>query len=172
MIIVLMGVCGCGKSTIGKKLARLLDSAFIEGDDLHPVSNTEKMTAGIALTDDDRWPWLETIGQRAASLAATTDNVVISCSALKRSYRDRLRSSHNEMRFVYLAGSKPLLQTRMLERRQHFMPPGLLDSQLAILEPPGLDENPFTLDVADDPDKLASTIAEELFGTKKMARSL
>jgi gluconokinase len=166
MIIVVMGVCGCGKTTVGKNLANLLGAEFIEGDDFHPVLNTVKMTSGIALTDDDRWPWLDGITARAADLLNTSNEIVICCSALKRSYRDRLRGLDTQMKFVHLTGNRSLLQKRLAERQYHFMPPGLLDSQLAALEPPGEDEGPLIFDIADEPDELAKAIIHELFAER------
>ncbi|MEM9471533.1 MAG: gluconokinase [Pseudomonadota bacterium] len=154
MIVVVMGVCGCGKTTIGRKLASRLEATFIEGDELHPDSNRRKMTAGIPLDDDDRGPWLDAIAARAAGLLSTTPRVVVSCSALKRSYRDRLRAADRDLRLVHLTGSTALLRTRMNERRGHFMPAGLLDSQLAALQVPDADETAINLDIAEEPDAI------------------
>jgi len=154
MIVVVMGVCGCGKSTIGRKLAERLDAAFIEGDELHPASNTDKMAAGIPLDDTDREPWLDAIAAKAAELLSGAPCVVVSCSALKRRYRDRLRRSGQDLRLVHLTGSKSLLQSRMNERRGHFMPAGLLDSQLATLQVPEADEAAINLDIAVQPDAI------------------
>jgi len=154
MIIVVMGVCGCGKTTIGRKLADRLDAAFIEGDDLHPPGNKDKMAAGIALDDTDREPWLDAIAAKAADLSKGAPCVVVSCSALKRSYRDRLRMADDDLKLVHLTGSKSLLQSRMNERRGHFMPAGLLDSQLATLQVPEADETAVNLDIAGQPDAI------------------
>lgn len=154
MIVVVMGVCGCGKTTIGRKLAERLDAAFIEGDELHPVSNTDKMAAGIPLDDQDREPWLDAIAAQAAGLLSGAPCVVVSCSALKRSYRDRLRTADRNLKLVHLTGSKSLLQTRMSERRGHFMPAGLLDSQLATLQVPEADETAIRLDISEPPDAI------------------
>ena len=151
MIVVVMGVCGCGKTTIGRKLAERLDAAFIEGDELHPVTNTDKMAAGVPLDDQDREPWLDAIAAKAAELLSGAPCVVVSCSALKRSYRDRLRTADHNLVLVHLAGSRSLLQARMNERRGHFMPAGLLDSQLATLQVPEADEAAIELDVAEQP---------------------
>lgn len=131
--VVVMGVSGCGKSAVGERLATYLGASFIEGDSLHSVQNVEKMRSGIPLTDADRWPWLEEIGARLASPAAT----VVSCSALKRAYRERLREvAWQPITFVFLQGTRALLATRLAERKGHYMPLSLLDSQLAILELP------------------------------------
>ncbi len=151
MIVVVMGVCGCGKTTIGRKLADRLDAAFIEGDELHPAGNKDKMTAGIPLDDKDREPWLDAIAARAARTSSDAPCVVVSCSALKRAYRDRLRDAGGDLKLVHLTGSRSLLQSRMNERRGHFMPPGLLDSQIATLEAPQPDEAAINLDVAERP---------------------
>jgi gluconokinase len=162
MIVVVMGVCGCGKTTVAEKLAGELDAAFIEGDDLHPIANKQKMSSGIALSDEDRWPWLDAIAQRAGTLAGQHSNVVISCSALKRIYRDRLCAPGHQTQFIHLTGDVTLLQRRMDERRDHFMPPGLLASQLATLEPPDVDEGALTFDIAAEPDRLVADILDYL----------
>ena len=154
MIVVVMGVCGCGKTTIGRKLAERLDAAFVEGDDLHPAGNKDKMAAGIALDDADREPWLDAIAAKAAELSPGAPCVVVSCSALKRSYRDRLRAADPDLKLVHLTGSRTLLQSRMNERRGHFMPAGLLDSQLATLQVPEADETAINLDIAGQPDAI------------------
>jgi gluconokinase len=135
--VVVMGVSGCGKTTVGMALAEHLGARFVEGDRLHPEANVTKMAAGIPLTDADRWPWLDAV---AAALAADTP-VIASCSALKRAYRDRLRSgSGTPLHFLHLAGDRGILTQRMGQRPGHYMPVSLLDSQLATLEPPGPDE--------------------------------
>lgn len=133
--IVVMGVCGCGKSSVGAELATRLGAPFVEGDALHPAANVAKMAAGAALTDADRGPWLDALAARIAEEAAPV--VVVACSALKRAYRDRLRDgAGREVAFLYLHGSRELLAARMGAREGHFMPPALLDSQLATLEDP------------------------------------
>lgn len=154
MIVVVMGVCGCGKTTIGRMLADRLDAVFIEGDELHPAGNKDKMAAGIPLDDKDREPWLDAIAERAARASSDVPCVVVSCSALKRAYRDRLRDAGGDLKLVHLTGSRPLLQARMNERRGHFMPAGLLDSQIATLEVPQPDETAINLDVAEQPDAI------------------
>lgn len=164
MIVVVMGVCGCGKTTVGKRLAERLGAEFIEGDDLHPEANRAKMSRGVALTDDDRWPWLEAITSKAREAATSSRNVVVSCSALRRTYRDSLRRAGDDLCFVHLTGPKDILQERMAQRRAHFMPPGLLDSQLATLEAPDADEFALTLDVAHGPDSLVEAIVTACAG--------
>lgn len=136
-----MGVSGSGKTTVGKALAAALGVRFADADDLHPVSNVEKMAAGIPLTDVDRWPWLDAVG---ATLAAGP--AVVACSALRRAYRDRLRTAAPTLRLVHLHGSRDVLSKRMRDR-EHFMPVTLLDSQLATLEVPDADENALSYDV-------------------------
>ncbi|MFB2596232.1 gluconokinase [Herbiconiux sp. P17] len=135
--IVVMGVSGSGKSLIGSGLAARRGWAFVDGDDLHPEANVAKMAAGIPLTDDDRWPWLDAV---AATLAGAPGGIVVACSALRRAYRDRIRTAAPGVVFVELAGSRELLWQRMTARPGHFMPASLLDSQLATLESLAADE--------------------------------
>ncbi|MHB0954017.1 MAG: gluconokinase [Allorhizobium sp.] len=135
--IVVMGVSGCGKSSVGALLASHLGLAFIEGDVLHPQANVDKMARGEPLTDEDRWPWLDIIGAQMATSFDRGEGIVLSCSALKKVYRDRLRAaSGNRLSFVFLDGSRELLQSRMGARTGHFMPVTLLESQLRTLEVP------------------------------------
>lgn len=135
--ICVMGVSGSGKTSIGEQLAARLGYAFLEGDRLHPPANVEKMSQGVALTDEDRWPWLDMIGAEIARCLDAGDGIVFSCSALKRAYRDRLRhAAAGRLAFVYLGGSRDLLRARMGARTGHFMPVTLLDSQLKTLEVP------------------------------------
>ena len=151
-LYVMMGVCGSGKSTIGAQLARALDIEFVEGDDLHPADNVQRMAAGTPLTDDDRRGWLVAITARLREAKRAGVGLVVSCSALKRSYRDLLRSGGEvDLRFVYLAGSRALLAERLAQRRGHFMPPALLESQLAILEEPSPDERAWVCDISAAP---------------------
>jgi carbohydrate kinase (thermoresistant glucokinase family) len=135
--IVVMGVSGSGKSLIGSGLAARRGWVFVDGDDLHPEANVAKMAAGIPLTDDDRWPWLDAV---AATLAASTGGIVVACSALRRAYRDRIRRAAPDVVFLELAGPRDLLWQRMTARPGHFMPASLLDSQLATLESLAPDE--------------------------------
>ena len=138
--IVMMGVSGSGKSTVGEALTKKLGVPFRDADEFHPKSNVEKMSAGIPLTDDDRWPWLDAIG--AAIRDTPPDKgIVVSCSALKRLYRDRiLKAARRPVTFVHLDGPKAVLAERLKGRKGHFFPPSLLDSQLATLEPLAADE--------------------------------
>ena len=146
-IVLVMGVSGSGKTTLGRALARELNAEFLEGDKFHPESNVAKMSRGEPLDDADRWPWLDRLAGELARASAAGRTLVLACSALKRSYRDRLRRGAPELRLVFLKGDKALILERMRTRTDHFMPPGLLDSQLAALEEPGLDESPIVIDV-------------------------
>ena len=160
-LYVIMGVSGSGKTTIGAHLARELDIEFVEGDGLHPAENVKRMAAGIPLTDDDRHGWLLAIADRLREAKRAGVGLVVSCSALKRGYRDLLRSVGDaDVRFVYLAGRRALLAERLAKRRGHFMPPSLLESQLAILEEPAPDERALVCDIRDTPD----TIVADLVG--------
>ncbi|MCP2288624.1 gluconokinase [Nocardia amikacinitolerans] len=156
--VVVMGVSGSGKSTVGDRLARALRVEFAEGDDFHPPANLAKMTAGEPLTDADRAPWLDRV---AAWLAEQSGRGgVVSCSALKRGYRDRLRAAAPDVLFLHLTATREELARRMSTRRDHFMPPSLLDSQLAALEPLGTDERGIVVDATRPPaDLVRETIA-------------
>ena len=144
-LVVVMGVSGSGKTTVGQALARRLGAEFLEGDAVHPPRNLERMAAGIALTDNDRRAWLHEIAQQIADARASRHDLVVSCSALKRSYRDMLRAASNTLAFVYIDASLELLEERLRGRTGHFMPASLLASQLKTLEPPGPDERAITL---------------------------
>lgn len=162
MIVVVMGVCGCGKSSVGQALAQRQGWSYIEGDDLHPETNTKKMTAGIPLDDADRWPWLDRIAGAAREFEDSGRSVVVACSALKRAYRDRLRAAGPDVHFLHLAGDRELIHRRLSARKDHFMPPGLLDSQFAALEPPGDDEGAIVLDVSIPLDDLVQAAIQRL----------
>jgi gluconokinase len=154
-----MGVSGSGKSTIGALLARALAIEFVEGDSLHTPDNVKRMAAGTPLTDDDRRGWLTAIAARLREAKRAGVGLVVSCSALKRSYRDVLRSAGDaDLRFVYLAGSRALLAERMAQRRGHFMPPSLLESQLAILEEPSPDERAWVCDIRETAETIVSDL--------------
>ena len=150
MQVVVMGVSGCGKSTIGKTLATALAANFIDGDDLHPASNIKKMSDGIPLNDDDRRPWLIDVGK---ALSANS-NSVIACSALKRSYRDLIREYAPDAKFLHLVGSKEILRARMNSRDGHFMKPEMLESQLATLENLQSDEAGGAYEISDSPQEI------------------
>jgi len=140
MAVVVMGVSGSGKSQVGKGIATALGLRFVDGDDLHTPHNVAKMKRGVALTDQDRWPWLDRIGARLADAAESPAGLVVACSALRRDYRDRIRADVPVLHFVFLDGSAELIRERMARRMGHYMPTGLLDSQLKTLERPGPDE--------------------------------
>lgn len=158
-LYVTMGVCGSGKSLIGATLARELGVEFVEGDDLHPPENVRRMAAGIPLRDDDRHGWLLAIAARLREARRAGVGLVVSCSALKRSYRDLLRSVGDaDARFVYLAGSRGLIADRMANRSGHFMPPSLLESQFSILEEPAPDERAWVCNISDAPDAIVADL--------------
>lgn len=156
--LIVMGVSGCGKSTLGRSLAEALGRRFVEGDTLHPPANVAKMASGLPLDDADRWPFLGNVA--AAINAASPAPLVITCSALKRSYRDFLRARAGEITFVLPMIDRPALEARLAARHGHFMPASLLDSQLATLEVPGPDERAIRVDgTASTPHQLAEVIA-------------
>ena len=144
MRLVVMGVSGCGKSTVGLHVAQACGARFVDGDDLHPVTNIDKMSQGVPLDDADRMPWLARIGD---VLAAETGPMVIACSALKTAYRDLIRAKAGPVNFVHLQGALDVLERRMQARAGHFMPPELLNSQLAELELLGVDEDGIVIDI-------------------------
>ncbi|MEU8841517.1 gluconokinase [Streptomyces roseus] len=152
-VLVVMGVAGTGKTTVGRLLAAELGLPYVEGDAFHPAANVAKMSAGIPLDDADRWPWLDAI---AAWLRARPagQGAVLASSALKRAYRDRLRGAAPDAVFVHLAGDRPLIERRMAERTGHFMPATLLDSQFAALEPLQEDEPGVVVDVSGSPEEI------------------
>lgn len=159
MKIVVMGVTSTGKSLIGARLAEALRGRFIDGDDLHPKANVDKMARGEPLDDVDRWPWLDRVGGALAMGEGTT---VVACSALKRSYRDRIRKAACDAIFVHLAGPRDVIAKRMAERTGHFMPVSLLDSQLATLEPPSNGEAAVTIDLTRPPVRIIGDILDGL----------
>ncbi|MGA5422262.1 gluconokinase [Streptomyces lavendulocolor] len=152
-VVVVMGVAGTGKTTIGPLVAERLGVPYAEGDDFHPEANIAKMSVGVPLDDDDRWPWLDAIGRWAHGRAGLGG--VVSSSALKRAYRDRLRTAAPGAVFLHLTGDRALIEERMAARRGHFMPTALLDSQFAALQPLGDDEAGVTVDVSGGPEDIA-----------------
>ncbi len=163
--LVVMGVSGCGKTSVGRQVAQAMAIEFIEGDELHPPRNVAQMAAGTPLTDDDRADWLATIAHRLGQAHAAGCGLVVSCSALKRRYRDVLRAQCPGLRFVHLHGSAALLHQRLSARTGHYMPPSLLNSQLATLEPPDADEGAIGVDIDPSPDQVASTVLARLQST-------
>lgn len=159
-VLVIMGVSGCGKSTVAGLLAGRLGWDLAEGDDMHPAASIAKMAAGQPLTDDDRWPWLARVADWIREHTSARRPGVVTCSALKRRYRDVLRD--DPVIFVYLAGSRELIARRLATRHGHFMPSALLDSQFAALEPPGPDEHAITVGINGSPDHTASLIMHAL----------
>lgn len=155
MIVVLMGVTGVGKTTVGKLLAARCAMIFYDADDHHPAANVEKMRAGIALQDSDRWPWLERLNGLLRDAQAQHQSVVLACSALKESYRERLSAGCDDVRYVLLTGESDLIRRRLASRKGHYMNPALLDSQLETLETPS---ECVLLDIADTPEVLAERI--------------
>ena len=158
---VIMGVAGSGKTTIGAALARALAAPFLEGDELHPPANVERMAQGIPLTDDDRRPWLLAIAQQLRDAQRAGLGLVVTCSALKRSYRDLLRSAGGAgLQFVHLTGDRDVIAERLAGRRGHFMPPSLLDSQLTTLEPPAPDEHAWVCDIRESPETIVAKLVK------------
>ena len=161
-IVVVMGVSGSGKTTVAAMLAGRLHVHFLEGDDLHPPANVQKMRGGTPLTDDDRWPWLAAIARRIDDWRAAGEGGVVTCSALKRAYRRIIVGDRPEVALVYLQGSQEVIHARMAARHQHLMPVALLESQFRILEEPGPDERPIVVDVAPSAAAIVATIVREL----------
>jgi len=163
LVVVVMGVAGSGKSTIAAGIAELLSLPFIEGDELHSPLSVAKMKAGIALEDDDRWPWLDRIADQLADKERMPAGLVITCSALKRSYRDRIRRRAPGVRFLFLHGASALLESRLATRTDHFMPSTLLRSQLQTLEPPAADEDDVVhVDISQPPTEVTTLAASAL----------
>jgi gluconokinase len=158
--LIVMGVSGSGKSTVAEKLAERLGWTFEDGDRFHPPANVAKMSAGHPLTDQDRWPWLQAIADEIDRVWKSGDRAVIACSALRRAYRDVLVHGRDDVRIVYLKGSHDLIAGRLAARQCHFMPPGLLDSQLKTLEPPERNENAVTVSI----DAPVDAIIEDIIG--------
>jgi carbohydrate kinase (thermoresistant glucokinase family) len=166
--LIVMGVSGSGKSTIADALGRRLGWIVEDADQFHSKSNVEKMRAGIALTDDDRWPWLRAVAAEIARKRASGTSIIMACSALKRAYRDILVQGHRDTRIVYLRGDKNLIADRLRARDAHFMPPGLLESQFDTLEEPTADERPIVVDI----DATVDDIAAQIVTTLKRSRTI
>lgn len=163
-VVVVMGVSGSGKTTIAKALARRLHARFADADSFHPPANVAKMSAGTPLTDADRAPWLAAIAAWIDDRRAAGERAVVACSALKRAYRTVLIGDRQDVGLVYLAGRRDLIGRRMAGRRDHFMPPGLLESQFETLEVPSEDEHPVTVDVAASPRAIVDAIVARIGG--------
>ena len=161
MIIIVFGVSGAGKTTVGKLLARESGWHFVEADDFHSAANIEKMRSGRPLTDEDRWPWLERLREEIKRMVATSKNAVVACSALKRAYRDRLRVS-DEVKFVFLRGDYALVEKQLRSRRGHFMNAALLQSQFDDLEEPQADEHALTVALGRTPKEIVEEIEAKL----------
>jgi gluconokinase len=157
-IYVVMGVAGSGKSLIGAAFARALGVEFVEGDDHHPAENVRRMAAGIPLTDDDRAGWLQSLAARIRAAKDAGTGLVVTCSALKRKYRNVLRAADADVRFVFLRGPRGLIAERLANRRGHYMPASLLDSQLATLEEPSSDEDAWVCDISQPPDAVVAAL--------------
>jgi gluconokinase len=161
-VMVVMGVSGSGKSTIGALLARRLCWEFEDADWLHPAANVDKMHNGIPLTDEDRWPWLEEVAAWIDKMRSSGGRAVVACSALKRRYRDVLVGDRTDVRLVYLKGDATLIARRIATRHEHFMPPKLLHSQFEALEEPGADEAPIIASIAPEPREIVARILSTL----------
>ena len=162
-VIIVMGVCGSGKSTVGEALAKRLAFPFLDADGYHPETNITKMSNGVPLTDDDRWPWLLKLGAAMRQAADEKGGVIAACSALKRSYRTALNGHTGlPVRYVFLDGDRNTLFNRISARTDHYMPPGLLDSQLADLEKPAPDERAFYASIEKDVCRIVEAVVHEL----------
>ncbi len=162
--VLVMGVSGCGKTTVGRLLATSLDWPFLDADNLHPPANVAKMAAGIPLNDTDRAPWLDMVAEWIAQRRAAGESAVVACSALKRAYRDTLRAADPELRLVFLQGERELLAERIAHRHGHFFPQRLLAAQLEDLEEPTPDEHPIAVPIGLKPDEIAGQIVAQLTG--------
>ena len=163
-LYVVMGVAGAGKSVIGAALARALGIDFVDGDDYHPAENVRRMSSGIPLTDEDRAEWLKSLAQRIREAREAGVGVVVACSALKRSYRDILRSAASPMplRFVFLRGPRSVIAERLASRPGHFFSPALLDSQFDALEKPSPDEEAWLCDIGESPDAIVAALVARI----------
>jgi len=160
--IIVMGVSGSGKSTIGALLAGALGWPFADADGFHPAANIAKMAAGQPLTDEDRWPWLDAIAAQVGASRTAEQPVVVACSALRRAYRERLRAGHSDLIFLHLAGAPEVIATRQAARQGHFMPPSLMASQFATLEDPAAEADAVMVSVSASPHEVVATALEQL----------
>ncbi len=162
MIIVVMGICGSGKTTLGRLLAEHLGYRFVEGDDYHTPEHVAKMAAGKPLSDADRWPWLRRLSEAMGEWDEAGENVVVSCSALRRDYRALLRKGAPDVRFIFLEGAVELVRERMASREGHFMPVALIDSQIEALEDPRGEVGVIAVDINATPAKIVNRVIEGL----------
>jgi gluconokinase len=160
--IVVMGVAGSGKTTIGEELGKRLGWSYEDGDKFHPKANVDKMSAGHPLTDEDRWPWLQAIADEIDGVCGRGGHVVIACSALKRAYRDVLVHGRDDVRVVYLDGTQELIARRLAKRKGHFMPPALLESQFKTLQPPAPDEHALAVSIDAPVEAIVDDIMHQL----------
>ena len=160
--IIVMGVSGSGKSTIGALLAEALGWPFADADGFHPAANVAKMAAGQPLTDADRWPWLDAIAAHIGASRTAGQPVVVACSALRRAYRERLRAGHGDLIFLHLAGAPEVIAARQAARQGHFMPPSLMASQFATLEDPAAEADAVIVSVSASPHEVVATALEQL----------
>ena len=160
--LIVMGVSGSGKSTIAERLAERLAWSYEDGDKFHPPGNVAKMSAGQPLTDNDRWPWLMAIAEEIDRVCLTGKHAVIACSALKRAYRDVLVHGRSDVRIIFLNGTQALIASRLTQRKGHFMPPGLLESQFETLEPPGAAEDAVTVSIDASVDAIVDDTVRQL----------
>jgi len=165
--LIVMGVSGSGKTTVGEQLAARIGWRYEDADSFHPPGNIAKMSAGQPLTDEDRWPWLRAIAAEINRVAAAGERIVIGCSALRRVYRDVLVHGRDDVRIIYLDGTQEVIANRLGKRRGHFMPPGLLASQFKTLEPPMPDEHPISVPI----DAPVETIVDDILSQLKLSRT-
>jgi len=160
--IIVMGVSGSGKSTIGALLAEALGWPFADADGFHPAANVAKMAAGQPLTDEDRWPWLDAIAAHIGASRTAGQPVVVACSALRRAYRERLRAGHCDLIFLHLSGAPEVIAARQAARQGHFMPPSLMASQFATLEDPAAEADAVTVSVSASPHEVVAAAIDQL----------
>ncbi len=168
--IIVMGVSGSGKSTIGALLAEALGWPFADADGFHPAANVAKMASGQALTDEDRWPWLDAIAAHIGAARVAGQPVVVACSALRRAYRDRLRAGHHDLLFLHLAGAPDVIAARQAARQGHFMPPSLMASQFATLEDTAEEADAITLSVTASPNAVVAAAVQAIRARDGAAR--